>query len=394
MNLVERSDRVLSRVLSHFTELEIERGSGSYLYGLDGKAYLDFASGIAVTGTGHCHPEVVRAAMEQLKKLIHNCAGVTYASANIELAEKLQKIVPIKDARFFLTQSGSEAVEGALKAAKYVSGKSGIIALQGGFHGRTMGALSVTTSKKSYTDGYGELLPHTFIAAPDLDSVAKLNNGNIAAVITELVRGEGGYSALDREFIRQLRAYCSEKNIYLIIDEVQSGFGRTGKMFAAEWFDLEPDIMSLAKGIASGFPLGAVVLKKAISDAWKPSAHGGTYTGNPVACAAGVATLDILTGELPRMPAKIKAVEEACDRLIAKYPRVFIRRQGLGYMIGLVCASGGICGALRQAALAQGLLLISSGSGGEVVRLAYPVTASIPELEKGFALLDRAAGEL
>ncbi|MDR1323081.1 MAG: aminotransferase class III-fold pyridoxal phosphate-dependent enzyme [Candidatus Margulisbacteria bacterium] len=393
MNLVERSDKVLSRVLSHFTELEIDHGAGAYLYGLDGKAYLDFASGIAVTATGHCHPEVVRAALEQTKKIIHNCAGVTYISANIELAEKLQKIVPIKDARFFLTQSGSEAVEGALKAAKYVSGKSGVITLQGEFHGRTMGALSVT-AKKAYRDGYGELMPNSFIAEADLDAVAKLNDGNIAAVIIELVKGEGGYAARDRDFVQKLREYCARNKIYFIIDEVQSGFGRTGKMFACEWYGIEPDIMALAKGIASGFPLGAVVLRKEISDAWKTSAHGGTYTGNPVACAAGSATVDILLREMPRMPAKIKTVEEACDKLSAQYPRIFVKRQGLGYMLGLVCVSGAVCTELRKRALANGLLLISSGAAGEVVRLAYPVTATIAELEKGFALIAQTAGEM
>ena len=393
MNLIERSDKVLSRVLSHFTELEISHGKGAYLYGLDGKEYLDFASGIAVTGTGHCHPEVVNAATNQLKKLIHNCAGVTYISANIELAEKLQKIVPIKDARFFLTQSGSEAIEGALKAAKYVSGKSGVIALQGGFHGRTMGALSVT-SKKLYRDGYGELMPNTYIVEPTLEAVAGANNGNIAAVIFELVKGEGGYEARDKEFVKKLREYCTQNNIYLVIDEVQTGFGRTGKMFACEWYGIEPDIMALAKGIASGFPLGAVVMKKEISDAWKTSTHGGTFTGNPVACAAGSVTVDILLREIPRMTAKIKTVEEACDKLLAQYPQIFTKRQGIGYMLGLVCVSGTVCAELRKKALANGLLLISSGSESEVVRLAYPVTATIAELEKGFALLTKSAGEM
>ncbi|GBR76945.1 4-aminobutyrate aminotransferase, partial [Candidatus Termititenax persephonae] len=389
----ERSDRVLSRVLSHFTDLEISHAAGAYLYGLDGQAYLDFASGIAVTSVGHCHPEVVHAAVEQTKKIIHNCAGVTYISANIELAEKLQEIVPIRDARFFLTQSGSEAVEGALKAAKYVSGRSGIITLQGEFHGRTLGALSVT-AKQLYRDGYGELLPRSFIAEPSVEAVSRLNDGNIAAVIVELVKGEGGYEARDREFVQKLRAYCAAQKIYFIVDEVQSGFGRTGKMFACEWYGIEPDIMALAKGIAAGFPLGAVVMKKEISEAWKTSAHGGTYTGNPVACAAGLATVNILLRELPRLAAKIKTVEEACDKLIAQYPRIFVRRQGLGYMVGLVCASGQICADLRKRALRNGLLLISCGAAGEVIRLAYPVTATLPELEKGFAIIGQTAGEM
>jgi acetylornithine/succinyldiaminopimelate/putrescine aminotransferase len=256
-----------------------------------------------------------------------------------------------------------------------------------------MGALSVT-AKKLYRDGYGALMPRSFIAEPSVEAVARFNDGDIAAVIIELVRGEGGYASRDREFVRGLRDYCAQNNIYLIVDEVQSGFGRTGKMFACEWYELKPDILALAKGIASGFPLGAVVLKKEISDAWKTSAHGGTFTGNPVACAAAGATLDILQRELTRMPAKIKTAAEACARLTAQYPAVFTGWQGLGYMLGLVCVSGAVCAALRRKALELGLLLISAGDSGEVVRLAYPVTATIPELEKGFALIGQAAGAL
>lgn len=390
MNLKERADQVLSPVLSHFTDLEVVKGKGSYLYGANGKKYLDFASGIAVTNTGHCHPAVVKAAAAQLKNMIHNCAGVTYHHANIEFAEALQKVVPIKDARIFLCQSGSEAVEGCLKAAKYVSKRSGIIALKKGFHGRTMGALSVTSSKQLYRDGYGELIPNTFFAEHDLESIKKLNNGNIAAVIFELVQGEAGYTAFDKKFVQAVRKYCTENKIFLIIDEVQSGFGRTGKMFASEWYEIEPDLMSMAKGIASGFPLGAVVMKKEISDNWHTSAHGGTFTGNLVACAAGIATLKVIQQELPKMPKKIEKLTAGLDALIKKYPEVYTNRTGLGFMIGFGCASGETVKKVRAKALANGLLLISSGPNGEKIRLAPPITVSLKELAEGLQILDLA----
>lgn len=390
MNLKERSDQVLSRVLSHFTDLEVIKGKGSYLYGSDGKKYLDFASGIAVTGTGHCHPQIVKAATAQLKNLIHNCAGVTYHRANVEFAEALQRIVPIKDARIFLCQSGSEAVEGCLKAAKYVSKKSGIIALKQGFHGRTMGALSVTSSKQLYRDGYGDLMPNTFFAEHDLASVKKLNNGNIAAVILELVQGEAGYTAFDKKFVQDLRKYCTENKIFMIIDEVQSGFARTGKMFACEWYDLEPDLMSMSKGIASGLPLGAVVMKKEISDSWHTSAHGGTFTGNLVACAAGTATIDVLQKELPKMPAKIAKLAAGLDELIKKHPQTYVNRTGIGFMIGFGCKDGETVKKVRANALADGLLLISSGPHGEKLRLAPPITISLKEIEEGLKILDLA----
>ncbi len=380
MNLKERADKVLSGVLGHFTDLEIESGDGSYLYGKDGKKYLDFASGIAVTNTGHCHPLVTKFAKTQLRKIIHNCAGVTYDETNITFAEKLQEVVPIKDSRIFLCQSGSEAIEGCLKAAKYVSGKSGVIALQGGFHGRTMGALSITTSKQLYRDGYGELMPNTFIAEHNIDSIKKLNNGNIAALVLELVQGEGGYVAFDKKYVQEIRDFCTANKIFLVIDEVQSGFGRTGKMFACEWYELEPDLLALAKGIASGLPLGAVVMQKNISEKWKTSTHGGTFTGNLVSCAAGLATIKVIQEELPAMPKKITTLEKILDRLIKKYPAVLIKRTGLGFMIGLECKDAETVKKIRQQCLQKGLLMINCGPDANVIRLAPPVTIAPKEL--------------
>jgi 4-aminobutyrate aminotransferase len=395
MNLKERADKLLSKVQAHYyPDLEVKSGKGSYVYGLDGRKILDFSCGVAVTSTGHCHPKVVAAIAKQAKNMIHNCIAISYHPTAIEYMEALQKVVPIKDARFFLCQSGSEAIEGALKVAKYVSGKSGIIALKGGFHGRTIGALSITSSKKLFQEGYGDLVPNSFFADYSIESIAAANNGNIAAVITELVRGEGGYAPHEIKFIQDLRKYCTQNNIFLIIDEVQTGFLRTGKMFASEWYRIEPDIMAISKAIASGLPLGAVVMKKEISDKWSTSAHGGTFLGNLIACAAGSATLDVLASELPKMPKKIDILHKEIDKLITAFPKIFISRQGVGFMQGLVCADGQTCGKLRTKALQLGLLLLNSGANGEVIRLVPPVTISAADLRKGFKILAEAARTL
>jgi len=392
--LKERGDAVLSNVLEHYTDLEVAKGKGAYLFTPDGKKILDFASGIAVTCTGHCHPEVVKAAAAQAKVLIHNCAGVTYHEPYIAYLEKLKSVVPIPDARIFLTQSGSESVEGALKAAKYVSGKSGVIAIRNGFHGRTMGALSVTTSKASYTEGYGDLMPNSFIAEANLDAVKQANNGNIAAVITELVAGEGGYEARDKGFIQALRQYCTDEKILLIIDEVQTGFGRTGTLFCCEQYGIEPDILALAKAMATGYPLGAVVMKKEISEGWKTSAHGGTFTGNLVSCSAGSATIDILQSEIPHMEEKINLMNESTDKLIKKYPDIFVKRTGIGFMMGIQCRDHDAVKAIRDHALEAGLLIISSGADNDVLRVVPPVTVSIKEIKKAFRILKHAASHI
>lgn len=387
MELSQRGNNVISQVLGHYTQLEVVKGSGAYLFDKNGKKYLDFASGIAVTSTGHCHPAVVAAAEKQLKKIIHNCAGVTYNETNISCAEKIQSVVPIKNSRIFFTQSGSEAIEGALKAAKYVSQRDGIIALKRGFHGRTMGAMSITSSKPYYSEGYGELMPNSYIADHFIAAIDKLNNGQIAAIITEPVQGEAGYVAHNKKFIQDLRKYCTEKNIYLIFDEVQSGFGRTGKMFASEWYGVEPDIMALAKGIASGFPLGAVVMKQEISDKWDTSKHGGTYTGNLVSCAAAIATIDIIKKELPKMAKKTALFTDTLASLVIKYPNILKKQTGLGFMIGLQCKNKDTASYIMKIALEKGLLLINCGPKGDTLRLVPPITISIAELKKGLDII-------
>jgi len=394
MSLVKRGKKVLSPALGHYTQLEIEKGIGSYLIGKNKKKYLDFACGIAVTNTGHCHPQVVSAAIRQVKKIIHNCAGVTYTDANIEYLEKLQKVVPIKNAHFFLTQSGSEAIEGAIKCAKQVTKKQEILVLKGGFHGRTYAALSATSSNPKYKEGYGKMVPGIKIVPRDLTKIKKAITKNTAAILTELVLGEGGYEANDSHFIRQLRKLCTQKKVLLMIDEVQTGFGRTGKLFASDWYNLIPDIMTLAKGIASGFPLGVIVIKPELSKKWPTSSHGGTYTGNLVACAAASATLAVIKKEIPKMKTKIKILDDQLQKILKKYPNVFSKISGLGYMKAIHLKNKQIAKPFLDLALKNQLLLITTGKDGDGIRIVPPVTISTNDLTKGLKILDKVAGEL
>lgn len=305
-NLIERSSTALSNVLSHATLLQIERGEGCYLIDYQGHRFLDFGAGIAVNSTGHCHPDVVSAIQHQSTQLLHGCAGVVYYDQNISLAEKLCQISGLSSV--FFTQSGTEAVEAALKCAVYVKKKQGIIAFNGSFHGRTLGALSVTTSNQKYLDRY----PMTFSDRLVLDypnfhrnpspidtesgylaylteSLDGIDASSIAAMIIEPFMGEGGYVPCPGSVLKVLRDWSAENDVFLIFDEIQSGIGRTGEWFYYQHFGIIPDILTTAKGIASGLPLGACLSTKAIMDQWTTGSHGGTYGGNPITCAAGIA---------------------------------------------------------------------------------------------------------
>lgn len=382
-NFVKRADKTLSPVLGHYTSLEVIKGRDSYLFTSTGRKILDFASGIAVTNTGHCHPAVVKAIKNQSEKLIHNCAGVTYAEPIISYAEKLKKVIPIKDARFFFNQSGSEAVEAAIKAAKYTTGRPIILALENGFHGRTYAAMSATSSNPKYSRGYGKLVPDIKIVKRKMKAIKRYLPNKVAGVITELVMGEAGYIAEQKSFISELAEYCSKNGILLIIDEVQSGFGRTGKMFACEWYGIKPDIITLAKAMASGLPMGAVAMTRKVSDGWDTSAHGGTFGGNPVVAAAAEATLSIINQEIPKMAKKIEIIEEYNWKIGEAGYRV----SGLGFMRGIQLRSAMQFQEVQNKALKKGLLLISNGKSGDVIRLAPPVTIKSSDLKKGLQII-------
>jgi len=393
MNLTERGQKVLSPVLGkYFPGFEIIKASGSYLTGADGKKYLDFSSGVAVTSTGHCHPKVVAAAKKQLSNLIHICIGVALYEPYVALAEKLSKVVPLKNAQFFFCQSGTEAIEGAIKLARYVTKKPGLIALRGSFHGRSLGALSLTTSKMKYREGYEPLLPEVYIADRDLALIeGLLKTKNIAGLIFEPILGEGGYLELSSDFIRGLRKLCTQYGALLIADEIQTGIGRTGKWFAVEHAGVSPDVICMAKGIASGFPLGAVAAPAEIMKNWSPGAHGGTFGGNPVCCAAALATFDIIQKQKLVQKAKTLGnyLKKKLVALQKRYP-VIKEIRGTGLMLGIDFKDNAPVKKISNGCLEQGLVLIPTGADGTVIRVIPPLTVTKAEIDKALKIFENA----
>ncbi len=409
-DLVSRAKSVLSPVLHHFTELEVVKGKGVYLIAKDGKKYLDFTSGIAVTNVGHCHPKVVAFAERQIESLIHACAGIVFYEANVALAEKLKSITGEGLDMAFFCQSGSEAVEAAIKLAKYVTKKTGIIAFEGGFHGRTLGSLSITTSKSKYREGYEPLLPNVYISPypyyfktkekpeeaskrclKEFEETLKKKKDAIALVIVEPVQGEGGYIVPPLSFIKGLREICRKYKILIAFDEVQSGFGRCGKLFAFEYFGVIPDILIMAKALASGFPLGAILASEKIMTEWKPGAHGSTMSGNPVSCAAALATIEVIESE-----GLIKNSEEMGNCLKGKlielrnsYP-IILDVRGLGLMIGVEFANSEIVVKIREECLKRELILISCGREDQVIRFIPPLIVEKSEIDEALKIFEEA----
>jgi 4-aminobutyrate aminotransferase len=413
----------LSQVLYRYTPLVIERAQRSYLYAVDGRRYLDFASGIAVTNLGHGHPDVLRAAHDQLDKLVHTSV-VAHHQPAIELAERIAAVAPGELDKVFFANSGAEAVEGAIKLARYATGRSALVAFQGAFHGRTYGALSLTASKSYYRERYEPFLPGVYHApypypyrnpsGPGEEATlsyvfdfieemldTRVPPRNIAAFIVEPVLGEGGYVVPPAGFMPQLRELCDQHGILLIADEVQSGYGRTGKMFACEQTGVVPDIMTLAKSIASGLPLSAVVASSRLMDQWEPAAHGSTFGGNPVSCAAGVATLDVFEREGILANATEKG-GELMRRLreLQQTTQVIGEVRGLGLMVGveLIHPDGSpnkeIQKKVRQVCLDSGMVVLSCGPHDNVLRLVPPLNISQAELDEGWEILSAAFKEV
>ena len=394
-NLKARGQIVLSPVLGkYFDDFEVGSGKGSYLFDVNGKKYLDFASGIACCVTGHCHPRVVAAAKKQTEKLIHTCIGVAYYEPYVKLAEELQKIAPMKKAQAFFCQSGSEAVEAAIKLAKYATKKPGILAFQGGFHGRTLGALSVTTSKMKYREGYEPLLPEIYVAPFDLkvvEGLIKSHPNKIAGVIIEPILGEGGYVVVEAAFLKKLRQLCDKHGLLLIFDEVQTGIGHTGKWFACEHARVAPDIITLAKGIASGFPLGACLAKPEIMARWSPGAHGSTFGGNPVNCAAAIATLKVIREEkLLSNAAKLGSyLKVNLQKLQKKFP-IIKEVRGIGLMLGVDFGNSELTKTIMNYCLEKGLVLISTGANGTVLRFIPALNISKKQIDEGLGIFASA----
>ena len=418
-NLVNRSQSCLSRVLGHATELEIEKGEGSYLIDYDGSRYLDFGAGIAVNATGHCHPRVVKAIKDQSERLLHGCAGVIYYDQNITFAEEIGAITGNELHSVFFTQSGTEAVEAALKCATYVRNKQQIIAFKGSFHGRTLGSLSVTTSNEKYLDryplAYSDRIileyPYYLNNESPLNteegylnylhkSLKAIDGSNVAAVIIEPVLGEGGYVPAPTSVLQTIRDWCDETGVLLIFDEIQSGIGRTGHWFCFQHHGVVPDILTSAKGIASGLPLGACISTTAIMDQWTTGSHGGTYGGNPLSCVAGSATLAVLKPLLSTVKTQGDMALNHLKNELANHPNVADIR-GLGLMIGIEfshpdgpAAAAKLVSQIRSICLDNKLLLVSCGKNGHVIRLMPPLTISDDELANGLSIFVNACQHL
>jgi 4-aminobutyrate aminotransferase len=395
-NLKARAQAAVSPVLGmYFNDFEVARGKGARLYDLKGGKFLDFSTGIACAVTGHCHPKVVAAIKNQAEKLLHICIGVAYYEPYVKLAEELNKIAPMKNAQSFFCQSGTEAVEAALKLAKYATKKPGIIAFQGGFHGRTLGSLSVTTSKMKYRDGYEPLLPEVYVAPLDLKVVAGLiasHRDQIGGMIIEPMLGEGGYIEIAPEFLQELRRLCDENNILLIFDEVQTGMGHTGKWFACEHAGVIPDIVAISKGIASGLPLGACVAKTGVMAKWSPGAHGGTFGGNPVCCAAAIATINVIKQEklLANANKLGTYLKKNLSQLQTQYSELIKDVRGRGLMIGVDFGASEPVKKIINFCLEKKLVLISTGGDGTVIRFIPALNIKKTEIDEALNIFSQA----
>jgi 4-aminobutyrate aminotransferase len=389
--------------------LAVERGYGAVIEDVDGNRFLDFTAGIAVCSTGHCHPRVVAAIQQQAAKLLHMSGTDFYYAPQGELAKKLAEIAPGGGAkRVFFTNSGAESVEAAFKLARYHTGRQHMIAFFGAFHGRTLGALSLTGSKVVQRRGFAPLIPMvSHIDYPNgyrsvgLDSLDQLEDlfkrtvapQEVAAVIVEPIQGEGGYIVPPPEFHRELRKLCDKHRILLIADEVQSGMGRTGKMFAMEHWDVVPDIVCLAKGIASGMPLGAIIAREGIMD-WGPGSHASTFGGNPVSCVAALETIKLLEDELIENARVVGGhLKHRLQELMAKH-RVIGDVRGLGLMIGVELVRDRLT---REAAsterdevvqmcFRQGLLML--GCGVSTLRFCPPLVVTKEQCDVAVGILD------
>jgi len=380
-------------VWSRTFDITVERGEGSLVWDADGKKWLDFTSGIAVTSVGHSHSEVVAAVCLQASKMMHtqpNC----YVNPVLErLCERLYEVTPDNIESFFVTNSGAEAVEAAVKLAKQITGRSEIIVIDGSFHGRTHQAMAMTTSKNIYRRGYG-VLPGGVTVAPFFEEgvssrefekafeqliYSRVAPEDVAGVVYEPVQGEGGYRELSHEYQRYIQRWCNEHGALMIADEIQSGIGRTGRMFAFEHAEVRPDVLVMAKGLASGFPIAAIGTSDAVMQRWIPGSHGGTYGGNPMGCAAAVATIDIIEREaMSNGSAAAVRLREALLSMMSDTNRIE-RLSGRGLMIGLKMREASDALKLQNALYERGVLVLTAAGG--VLRLMPPLVVNEHETE-------------
>lgn len=414
-DLLARYNDLIAPVIAFDTDIHADTAQGLWITDVNGNRWADFACGTAVTNLGHNHPAVIDAAHKQLDKLVHSGCIVRYDSL-VELASRLREITPPAIEKFAFANSGAEAVEAAVKLAKYSTERQGVVAFRGAFHGRTMGSVSYTTSNAKYREGYHPILGSVFIApyphpyrwgmSPDdaadhalceLSYMFKhqVRPHNIAAFLVEPVQGEGGYYPAPAPFLDELRRLADEYGILVVYDEVQTGFGRTAEWFAADHYAAKPDIMAMGKGIANGMPLSAYGASRELIDAWPVGAHGTTFGGNPVATAAAVAVVDTMEELLPHARDLSKHAFERFDDLANRHETVGDVR-GLGLMIGVEMVEDRETrtpdkDALRHVldyALERDLIIIECGPDGNVLRFIPPLVTTIEELDWAIDLVD------
>jgi len=409
-----RDHEALAGVLPRYYDVVAERGEGSWIVDVEGRRFLDLGAGIAVNTTGHGHPRVVAAIADQAAALIHTSV-VVHHTRNVELAERIAALCPFLDhPQVFFCNSGAEAVDGSLKLARRVTGRPSVIAFQRAFHGRTLAATTLTTAKGRYREGYQPLLPGVYhapycvpsehagpeaavdAALAGLDRLLALQApaGDVGAMIVEPVLGEGGYVPPPRAWLAGLRERCDEHGILLVFDEVQCGIGRTGRPFAAEAYGVRPDVVLFAKGIASGLPLGGIVAPRALMERWPTGTHGSTFGGNPVACAAALATLDVLeeTGGYRRAEQLGARILERLRAELGHHPDVRDIR-GIGLMVGVELADKATTEAVCAACLDRGVIVLSCGPDENVLRLVPALTIADDEIDHGLDVLVSAISE-
>jgi len=415
---------LIPRVVGRYSPVTVDRGEGVYVWDLDGNRWLDFTSGIAVVNTGHSHPRVVAAIQEQAAKIIHAQQNIFAHEPMMKAAQALTETLPSHLNQVFWTNSGAEAIEGAIKLAKVATHRPAIIAMRGAFHGRTHAAMSVTSSRAKVRGHYEPLLAGMYFAPypyllrnpykgpvedADLAYYNELEHlfdtmvmpDDVAAILVETIAGEGGYLVPTPRWMQKVRALCDKHGIMLILDEIQTGMGRTGKMWGFEHFGVEPDIMTVAKGIASGMPVGAVVSSKEIMDNWAPGAHGGTYGGNAVGTAAAYATLQVFKDEnLVENSEKMgHLLGDGLRDIMARYPVIGeVRGYGLMVAAEFINPDGSpnpeAVAKVIKACQDEKLLLLNCGTWDQAIRIIPPLVVNAEQMSEALAIFERAVASL
>jgi 4-aminobutyrate aminotransferase len=401
LELIRRDVRVTSPSLPRAYPFVPGRGAGSMIEDVDGNAFLDFNAGIAVCSTGHCHPDVVRAIEEQASKLLHYSASDFYLPIYAEVCARLDAIAPMSGpVRSFLTNSGTEAVEAAIKLARYRTRRQYVISFIGSFHGRSYGSVSLTASKAKYHAGFGPMLPGVLHAPYGEGGLEHIDDvifrrlvppEEIAAVFVEPVQGEGGYVVPPDGWLRGLSELCRRHGILFVADEIQSGMGRSGRMWAIEHAGVEPDIVLAGKGIAGGLPLGAMMARGKLMT-WDMGAHGSTYGGSPVPCAAALASIDLIEKELVANAARVGGELLSALRTVAGRHALIQDVRGLGLMIGVEFESAEVADAVEIACFRHGLLVLRAGDA--TVRISPPLVITSEQAANGLAIFDRACADV